>query len=72
MGALGRLSGAPWTIVKSDDKKRARLNCIAHFLSLIPYNKISQEKIVLGKRRVKGKYNDLVTLEDRNYIPEIY
>ena len=35
---------APWYILRSDDKKRARLNCIAHLLSLIPYKKMKREK----------------------------
>ena len=63
---------APWYIVRSDDKKRARLNCISHFLSRIPYKKLHREEVVLGKRNKKGKYNDVVTLEGRNFIPEIY
>lgn len=63
---------APWHIVRSDDKRRARLNCISHFLSQIPYKKLDREKVVLGKRNKKGKYNDVVTLEGRNFIPEIY
>jgi polyphosphate kinase 2 len=63
---------APWHIVRSDDKRRARLNCISHFLSQIPYKKLDCEKVVLGKRKMKGEYNDTVTLEERNFIPEIY
>jgi polyphosphate kinase 2 len=63
---------APWHIVRSDDKKRARLNCISHFLSQIPYKKLDSEKVVLGKRKMKGEYNDTATLEERNFIPEIY
>ena len=41
---------APWYIVRSDDEKRARLNCISHLLSLIPYEKISRKKVELPKR----------------------
>jgi polyphosphate kinase 2 len=63
---------SPWHIVLSDDKRRARLNCISHFLSQIPYKKLDREKVVLGKRNKKGKYNDVVTLEGRKFIPEIY
>ena len=40
---------APWYIVRSDDKRRARLNCISHILSLIPHKKISHKKIALPK-----------------------
>ena len=41
---------APWHVVYSDDKKRARLNCISHILSLIPYKKIHHKKVKLPKR----------------------
>ncbi len=63
---------APWHIVRSNDKKRARLNCITHFLSQFPYGKTSREKIDLGKRGTKGKYDDESTLEDRKFIAEKY
>jgi polyphosphate kinase 2 len=49
---------APWTIVRSDDKRQARLNCIAHLLRTIPFKKISREKVRLPKRSDKGRYND--------------
>ena len=41
---------APWYVVKSDNKKHARLNCIAHLLSLIPYEDLTPEPIKLPKR----------------------
>ncbi len=63
---------APWHIVRSNDKKRARLNCITHFLSQFPYGKTSREKIDLGKRGTKGKYDDESTLEGRKFIAEKY
>jgi polyphosphate kinase 2 (PPK2 family) len=63
---------APWHIVRSDDKKRARLNCISHFLSLIPYKKVPREKIKLPDRSKKGAYDDQASLEDRRFIPEMY
>ncbi len=63
---------APWHIVRSDDKRRARLNFISHFLSQIPYKKSHREKVVLGNRKMKEEYNDAATLEKRNFIPEIY
>ena len=44
--------------MRSDDKKRARLNCIAHLLSLIPYKKVKREKVELPKRSNKGEYDD--------------
>jgi polyphosphate kinase 2 len=61
---------SPWYIVRSDDKRRARLNCIRHFLSLIPYEEIPYEPVKLPKRSNKGKYDDKATMEGRNYIPE--
>jgi polyphosphate kinase len=63
---------APWYIVRSDDKKRARLNCIAHLLSLIPYKDAPHKKIKLPKRLTKGKYDDQVTLAGRRLVPERY
>jgi polyphosphate kinase 2 len=61
---------APWYIVPSDDKKRARLNCIAHLLSLIPYKKQRTKKIKVPQRSNKGAYDDLETLKDRRFVPE--
>ena len=62
----------PWHILRSDDKKRARLNCISHLLSLIPHKKIASKKVELPGRSAKGKYDDQVTLEGRNFVPERY
>jgi polyphosphate kinase 2 len=63
---------ARWHIVRSDDKKRARLNCINHLLSVIPYKKLPREKVKLPKRSGKNKYDDQATLKGRLFIPEIY
>jgi len=63
---------APWHVVHSDDKKRARLNCISHILSLIPYKEIHHDKVKLPKRSNKGKYNDRASLKGINLIPERY
>jgi polyphosphate kinase len=63
---------APWYIMRSDDKKRARLNCIAHLLSLIPYEEVPRKKVKLPKRSSKGKYDDQATLEGRKLVPEKY
>ena len=49
---------APWYVVKSDDKKRARLNLITHLLSRIPYKKVPREKVVLPKRQKQGNYRE--------------
>ncbi len=61
---------APWYIVRSDDKKRARLNCIAHLLSLIPYEEVPREKVKLPKRSSKGKYDDQAAIAERTFVPE--
>jgi polyphosphate kinase 2 len=63
---------APWHIVRSDDKKRARLNCIRHLLSLIPYKRLPREKIKLPKRSMKRAYDDQATLRGRRFVPEKY
>ena len=63
---------APWYILRSDDKKRARLNCISHLLSLIPYKKIPREKVKLPTPSKKDAYDDQATLEGRNFVTEHY
>jgi polyphosphate kinase 2 len=63
---------APWYIVRSDDKKRARLNCIRHLLNLIPHKKIDRPKIELPNRSKKHAYDDEATLVDRRFVPEVY
>ena len=63
---------APWYIVPSDDKRRARLNCIRHLLSLIPYKKVKRQRVKLPKRSMKGAYDDQATLKGRRFIPAEY
>jgi polyphosphate kinase len=63
---------APWHIVRSNDKRRARLNCIAHILRSIPFKKVKRAKVKLPARSDKGKYDDQATLKGRNFIPERY
>jgi polyphosphate kinase 2 len=63
---------APWSIVRSDDKRKARLNCISHLLSQIPYKDAPRDKVELPRRSKKGKYDDQATLEGRRFVPEIY
>lgn len=62
----------PWYVLRTDDKKRGRLNGIAHILSLIPYKKIKRAKVDLGKRSNKHKYNDRLNPRKVNLIPERY
>jgi polyphosphate kinase len=63
---------APWYIVRSDDKRRARLNCISHLLSLIPCKDVPRDKVKLPKRSDKGAYDDQAPLEGRRFVPEEY
>jgi polyphosphate kinase 2 len=63
---------APWHVLRSDDKKRARLNCIAHLLEQIPYKKLPRGKIDLPKRSKKRKYDDQASLKGRRLVPERY
>jgi polyphosphate kinase 2 len=63
---------APWHIIRTDDKKRARLNCLSHFLSLFPYEAIPHEKVKLPKRSTKHSYDDEKPMENRRWIPEKY
>ena len=63
---------APWRILRSDDKKRARLNCISQLLELVPYKKVPREKIKLPKREMKHAYDDEAPLKGRQFVPEKY
>ena len=63
---------APWHILRSDDKKRARLNCISHLLSAVSYKKVAREKVKLPDRSKKGAYDDEASLQNRRFIPEKY
>jgi polyphosphate kinase 2 len=63
---------SPWQIVRSDDKKRARLNCIADLLSRIPYEKVPRDKVNLPERSDKHVYDDEATMKHRRWIAEQY
>ncbi|HUO07899.1 MAG TPA: polyphosphate kinase 2 [Phycisphaerae bacterium] len=63
---------APWHVLRSDDKKRARLNCLAHLLKQIPYKKLPRERIELPDRSKKGEYDDQKSLRGRRFVPEKY
>jgi polyphosphate kinase 2 len=63
---------APWYIVRSDDKKTARLNTIAHVLSRIPYKKTRQSKMKLPKRSKKGAYDDTRAIARRRFVKQVY
>jgi polyphosphate kinase len=63
---------APWHIVRSDSKKHARLNCISHFLGLLPYEVAAAPEVKMPKRATKHAYDDVTTMQDRRWIPEVY
>jgi polyphosphate kinase 2 len=63
---------APWHIIVSDDKKRARLNCIAQLLSLIPHKKLPRPDVKLPERSKKGAFDDRATLKGRKFVPDRY
>jgi polyphosphate kinase 2 len=63
---------APWYILRSDDKKRARLSCISYLLTLIPWEPIPRKKVKLPTRSNKGAYDDQAALEGRRFVPEKY
>jgi polyphosphate kinase 2 len=65
------LKNAVWYVVEADDKKRARLNCIHHLLSLIPYEDLTPEPIVLPPRKDSKAYIR-PPITDQTFVPEIY
>ncbi len=62
---------APWYIVEGNDKKRERLNCIEHLLSLIPYTDTERDSIELSERQFDPNY-ERQTLPDELYVPKVY
>jgi hypothetical protein len=63
---------APWYIVHSDCKRRARLNCISHLLSLIDYKEVETPEIKLPDRDKKRAYDDERPLSQRHHVPKRY
>jgi polyphosphate kinase len=63
---------APWYVLRSDDKRRARLNCVSHLLSLIPYEQARSEKIKLPSVSSKHAFDDQASLKGRRFVPEKY
>ena len=63
---------APWNVARSDDKRRARLNIIAHLLSQVPYRDVPREKVKLPDRSMKNAYDDQKSLANRKFIREVY
>jgi polyphosphate kinase 2 len=63
---------APWFIVRSDNKKAARLNTISHLLSAIKYEHLPYKKVKLPERSNKGKYDDEASISKRRFVAEKY
>jgi polyphosphate kinase 2 len=63
---------APWHLVRSDDKRRGRLNCLLHIVNTIPYKTIKRSKVRLPDRSNKGAYNDQATLKARRFVTAVY
>ena len=63
---------APWYVIRSDDKRLARLNVISHILETIPYKKLSRDKVKLPKRTHKGRYDDQASLRRMKFVEERY
>lgn len=63
---------APWNIVDSNDKKRARLNLISHLLKQIPYEHLPRKTVKLPKRNMKHAYDDVAPMVNRRWIPMKY
>ena len=63
---------APWYVVDSNDKKQARLNCIAHILACIPYRHVAQKRVELPERSGARKYDDTASLIGRRFVEARY
>jgi polyphosphate kinase 2 (PPK2 family) len=61
---------SPWYVVEADDKRRARLNCMHHLLSMIPYKKSKTESIELPPINKEGYVRPPIT--DQTFVPEVY
>jgi polyphosphate kinase len=72
MLAATDIEHAPWHVVRSDDKRRARLNAIAHILKSIPYKKLAEPKVKLPKRSDKGRYDDQASLKGRKFVAQTF
>ncbi len=62
---------APWYVVNADDKRRARLNCISHLLSVIPYDDLTPQEIELPPRQENEGYVR-PPMSDQTFVPEAY
>ena len=71
MLARTNITEAPWYIVEGNDKKRERLNCIEHLLSVLPYKEVPREDVCLPERVFNPDYERRI-LGDELYVPKIY
>ena len=71
MLARTNIPEAPWYIVEGNDKKRERLNCIEHMLSMLPYQEQPREEVSLPERVFNADYERRI-LGDELYVPKIY
>jgi polyphosphate kinase 2 len=71
MFAATDIKQAPWFVVDADDKRRARLNCISHLLSTIPYEDVIPPPLVLPKRQDDSHYVR-PPITDQTFVPEVY
>ena len=71
MFAMTDTTQSPWYVVNADDKRRARLNCINHLLSLIPYQELPYEPIVLPKRQRAMNYKR-PPMDSQKMVPALY
>jgi polyphosphate kinase len=62
---------SPWYVVEGDDKRRARLNCISHMLSVIPYEALPEKKFKLPPRK-SDKLYVRPPKQEQNYVPQVY
>jgi len=72
MFAYTDIKQAPWYVVNSDVKKHARLNCISHLLSMIPYEDLGKEKKIVLEKRTQSKGYIRPPMTDQTFIPEIF
>ena len=71
MFAYTDIKQAPWWVVDADDKRRARLNCIAHLLSMIPYEDVIPPPLDLPPRQSDQGYVR-PPMSDQTFVPEVY
>ena len=71
MFAYTDIKQAPWYVVDADIKKHARLNCIHHLLSMIPYHEIASKRVKLAERKKQGGYVRS-PISDQAFVPSVY